>query len=71
MFLLIGDSKGRQYFTTNKFHMKISKGEFFPNYSISSKLYDGSSLNHLSCTKYVFAWEPILLSIIGNEPQCL
>ena len=33
--LFIGDSKGRKYFTTNKFHMKISNGEFFPNYSIS------------------------------------
>ena len=42
-----------------------------PIVHISSKLYDGSSLNHLSCTQ-VSAWElPILLSIIGNEPQCL
>ena len=29
MFLFIGDSKGRKYFTTNKFHTKISNGEFF------------------------------------------
>ena len=29
MFLFFGDSKGRKYFTTNKFHMKISNGEFF------------------------------------------
>ena len=36
---------------------------------LCSKLYDGSSLNHLSCIQ-VAAWEPILLSIIGNEPQC-
>ena len=31
-FLFIGDSKGRKYFTMNKFHMKISNGEFFLNY---------------------------------------
>ena len=29
-FLFIGDSKGRIYFTMNKFHTKISNGEFFP-----------------------------------------
>ena len=31
-FLFIEDSKGRKYFTTNKFHTKISNGEFFPNH---------------------------------------
>ena len=30
----IGYPKRRKYFTTNKFHTKISKGKFFPNYSI-------------------------------------
>ena len=30
--LFIGDSKGRKYFTMNKFHTKISNGVFFPNY---------------------------------------
>ena len=29
------DSKGRKYFTMNKFHIKISNGEFFPNYGTS------------------------------------
>ena len=35
VFLFFGDSKGRKYFTTNKFHMKVSNGDFFPNYSIT------------------------------------
>ena len=35
MFLFIGDSKRRKYFTMNKFHTKISNGEFFPNYGIT------------------------------------
>ena len=34
MFVFIGDSKGQKYFTMNKFHMKISDGEFFLNYGI-------------------------------------
>ena len=29
MLLFIGDAKGRKYFTTNKFHTKISNGGFF------------------------------------------
>ena len=29
MVLFIGDSKGRKYFTTNKFHSKLSNSEFF------------------------------------------
>ena len=33
-FLFIGDSKGRKYFTMNKFHTKIFNDEFFPNYSM-------------------------------------
>ena len=38
---------------------------------ISSKLYDGSSLNHPSCTQ-VTAWELVFLNIIiGNQSQCL
>ena len=31
-FLFFGDSKGQKYFITNKFHTKISNGDFFPNY---------------------------------------
>ena len=34
-FLFIGDSKGRKYFTMNKFHTKIYNGEIFLNYSMS------------------------------------
>ena len=43
---------------------------YVPIVHISSKLYDGSSLNHLSFTQ-VSAWELVLLSIIGDEAQCL
>ena len=43
---------------------------YVPIVQLSSKLYDCSSLNHLSCT-LVSAWELVLLSIIGDEPQCL
>ena len=38
-FIFIGDSKGWKYFTTNKFHTKISNGEFFPNYGIYIYIY--------------------------------
>ena len=31
---VIADSKGRKYFTTNKFHTKIFNDEFFPNYGM-------------------------------------
>ena len=42
MFLFIGDSKGRKYFTVNKFHMKISNSEFFPNYGSYIAVYSYS-----------------------------
>ena len=44
----------------------------YANYAFIVKLYDGSSLNHLSYIQ-VSAWEAILLflSIIGDEPYCL
>ena len=44
-FLFIGDSKGRKYFTMNKFHTKISNSEFFPNYGITVWLMQLCSLH--------------------------
>ena len=50
-FLFIGDSKGRKYFTMNKFHTKISNGEFFPNYgmSISYSNLETQSVTFIDC----------------------
>ena len=37
MFLFIGDSKGRNYFTTNKFYTKVSNSEFFQTTVVNAK----------------------------------
>ena len=55
MLFFTGDLQGRKYFTTNKFHTKISNGELFPNYgnyfavdTISSNLSDFTMHLHIT-----------------------
>ena len=45
MFFIHWRLQGQKYFTTNKFHTKISNGELFPNYGIGET---GSRVGHFT-----------------------